>query len=146
MSVIAFNFTKIAGERKSGPANKLSINNKTQLVDVREAPIGSQKALLFAFSHVTKYEPGFATMTLEGEVIVLSNEKEVQETLAQYKKNKTFGPELTQKVFNAILNRTSIESIILAKDLNLPTPFKMPRVEVAQKGTAPAKAPVKAKK
>ncbi len=145
MSVIAFNFTKIAGERKSGAAGKLNVQNQTKILDVKESPVGNQKALMFLFQHTSKYEPGFATLTLEGEVLVLSNEKEVKDTLASYAKTKQFGPELTQKVFNNVLTRTSMESLILAKDLNLPAPFKLPRIEVkpAAKQAAPA---AKAKK
>jgi hypothetical protein len=145
MSVIAFNFTKIAGERKSGPTGKLSVSNRTNLRDVKESPVGSQKALLFSFTHISTYQPEFATLTLEGEVLVLSNEKEVQETLASFKKSRTFSPELTQRVFNNILNRVSIESLLLAKDLNLPAPFKLPRIDMKTAAMPAAKTPVKKK-
>lgn len=129
MSIISFNLTKLNGERKSGPAGKLSVTNRTNLKDVQERPLGNQKALLFSFAHESKYNPDFATLTIEGEVLVLSNDEEVKETLASFKKNKTLNQQLTQKVFNTILNRTSIEALVLSKNLNLPAPFKLPRID-----------------
>lgn len=133
MSIVAFNFTKIAGERKTGPAGKLSIKNQTGITDVKEQALGNQKALLFSFKHTILYEPGFATITMEGEVLVLSNEQEAKDTVATFKKNKTFNPVLTQKVMNAVLNRVSVQALIMARDLNIPAPIKLPRVEIQAK-------------
>lgn len=147
MSIIAFNLTKLNGERKSGPAGKLSVTNQTNLKDVQERPLGNQKALLFTFVHTSKYNPDYATLTMEGEVLVLSNEKQVKETLESFKTKKTFDQELSQKIFNNILNRVSIEALILSKNLNLPAPFKLPRIEFKNATAKAESKPVaKAKK
>jgi NADPH-dependent 7-cyano-7-deazaguanine reductase QueF len=130
MSIISFNLTKLSGERKSSPAGKLSVTNQTNLKDVQERPIGNQKALLFSFVHTSKYNPDYATLVIEGEVLVLSNEKQVKETIDSFKAKKTFDPALTQRIFNTILNRVSIEALVLSKDLNLPAPFKLPRIDL----------------
>jgi hypothetical protein len=138
MTVIAFHFTKIAGERKPGNIGKASIKNQTQLTDVREEKVGTQKALTFSFSHKTLYEPVGANITIEGEVVALSNDKEVQETLASYKKNKSFNPDLMERVYNSILSRATVQTLLVAKDLNLPAPFKLPRLEIKPAGTSAA--------
>jgi hypothetical protein len=128
MSVIAFNFTKIAGERKTGPAGKLNIKATSNVTDVKEQQLGNQKTLKFTFTHTIAYEPGFATLAMEGDVLVLSNDKEAKETVEGFKKNKRFSPALTQKVMNTILNRVSIQSLVMSRDLNLPAPIKLPRL------------------
>lgn len=145
MSVIGFTFTKITAERKSGPVPRLSINAKTGIKAVKEGKIGSQKTLTFTFGHFIAYNPSFATVTLEGEVTVLSNEKEVKDTLAQYEKTKNFSPELTQKVYNAVLTRANVEALLLAKELGLPPPFRLPHVAVGEKDAAKADSKPKKK-
>lgn len=139
MSVIAFNFTKVAGERKAGPAGKLNIRATSNVTDVSEQPLGNQKVLKFTFNHSITYEPSFASINMSGDVLVLSNDKEIKETLASFKKNKRFSPELTQKVMNTILNRVSIQALILSRDLNLPAPIKLPRLTIETKEVKEAK-------
>ena len=154
MSIVAFNFTKIAAERKSGQISNVKINTNTSIKDVKEVTLGSQKAMLFTFVHVSKYEPAVASISIEGDVLVMSSEKEVKDTVAQFAKNKTLNPELTQKVYNAILTRANVQALVMAKELNLPAPFKLPRLEVktqaksgveATPAAAPASKPTKKK-
>ena len=143
MSVISCNFTKITAERKRGPAAKMSINAKTGINAVEETTIGKQKALQFSFAHAVTYGPN-ASVVIEGDVLVLSNEKEAKDTVASFKKNKSFGSELSQKVYNTILTRANIEALILSKELGLPPPFRLPHVTTA-KATDAAKAEPKKK-
>jgi len=136
MSVVAFNFTKIAGERRQPEQGKLSVNNQTKLLSIKESPLGSQKALLFTFEHVTEYEPKLATITMVGEVLVLSNEAEIKETLELFSKQKPINKVLTEKVFNNILTRVSLQALLMARDLNLPAPFRLPSVSFNEAGPA----------
>lgn len=144
MTVIACNFTKISGERKPGQGKPAGLKANSGLRNVEEASIGSQKVLKFSFAHVVTYAPNLATITLEGEVVVLSNDKEVKETLAQYKKNKTVPQPLTEKVYNTILSRANIEALLLSKELNLPPPFRLPHL-AAKSGEAKPKSEPKKK-
>jgi hypothetical protein len=147
MSVIAFNFTKITAERKPGASGRpAGIKANTGLTDVSESPLGTQKALRFVFSHQITYQPNLATILLEGELLVLSSEKEVKETVASFKKNKTMSQDLTQKVYNSILAKANIEALILAKELNLPPPFRLPHIAPKVAAPAPPEAKTPAKK
>ena len=143
MSIIAFNFTKINAERKGVPGRASGIKANTGIKNVEETPIGSQKALKFTFAHIISYAPQLATIVLEGEVLVLSNDKEVKETLAEYKKNKTFNRSLTEKVYNAILSRANIEALLLSKELNLPAPFRLPHIAAKEGQEKPKQEPKK---
>lgn len=138
MSVIAFNFTKISGQRKTGPMSNLNIKSSTMLKDLKETPVGNQKGLVFTFNHLINYNPEYANVTLEGEVVVLANEKDTKDALAAWKKDKHLSKEMTEQVMNTILNKVSIQSLIMTRDLNLPAPIKLPRI-VMNEQPAPAK-------
>jgi hypothetical protein len=129
MTIISFNLTRLSGERKTTPMGQLSVSNKTNLKEVVEKPVGNQKALLFVFQHESSYEPDYAKLQVDGEVLVLSNDEEAAETIAAFKKNAVMDQPVAQRVFNNILNRVSIEALVLSKNLNLPAPFKLPRID-----------------
>ncbi len=138
MSIIAFNFSKIAGERK--PGKNTDVKNQTQMTEVKEAPLGTQKALQFAFRNSVNYQPSGSSIIIEGDVLVLSNEKEAKDAVALWTKSKQLSPEMTQKVYNAVLSRSGIQALIMAKELNLSAPVQMPRVKPQQAQSIPAAA------
>ena len=138
MSVIAFNFTKIAAERSGPISPNLKITGEIKILEVLDASLGNQKALNFKFAHETVYAPSTGKIQLHGEVLLLSNEKESKETLESFKQTKTFAPDLTRDVYNTILTRVSVESLIIARDLNLPAPFKLPMVDAVPNVTVQA--------
>ena len=146
MSIIAFNFTKINAER-TGKREKYQLQSKTAINDIKPVDIGKQKTLVFTFKQETVYAPSLGKVSMEGEVVVLSSDEEAKETLEMFKKNKRFSPKLMEKVYNIILERTGIESLIIARDVGLPPPIRLPRIAPpeATPQKAAAAAPVAAK-
>ena len=100
MSIVAFNFNRINAERKSAKAAGVSVKNETNITDIKETPLGSQKALLFNFKNLVTYEPNVGSIEITGDVLVMSNEKEAKEVVESFKKTKRFAPALTEKVYS----------------------------------------------
>jgi hypothetical protein len=144
MSMIAFNFTGMHAERRAGRVQKYSIKNNTSITDVKEQPLGKQKALLFVFSNKTTYEPGIGEITLTGDVLFLASEEEAKTAVEQFAKAKKVDAKWSEPVYNIILGRTTVQTLVLARDIGLPAPIQMPRVRPASAasgagtGSAPA--------
>ena len=147
MNIVGFNFSKITADRKKAVVGSIRINNNVNLSDVREAKIGlgDRSALAVSFSFKTEYAPDFATIGMEGDLLLLGDQKDSKAALEQWQKEKRLSPQNAQLVMNYILDRCSIQALLLSKDLNLPPPVKLPKVNVGTPAGAPA-APMKSTK
>ncbi len=134
MTIIGFSFRKILAEKNLSATGKINISNNVSVKKVEEAfiPVGTgkQKALKFSYEYITKYEPEFGTINIEGDVLYLSSEDTVEKTLKEWKKNKKVDKEILTPVLNTILTRCSIKGLLMSQDLNLPSPLQLPRVTV----------------
>lgn len=146
MNIVGFNFSKISAERKKAVVGSIRINNNVAIKEVREAKIGlgDRGALGVSFQFKTQYTPDFAELTMEGDLVLLGSQNETKAALEQWEKEKRLAPATAASVMNYILDRCSIQALLLSKDLNLPPPVRLPKVNV---GTPSApEAPVKTTK
>jgi hypothetical protein len=134
MAVVGFNFNKIMVEKKVLKDGKVDINNNVQIKEVETADLSLGKAkqdgVRFVFEFTSKYEPDYASMVLSGDVLFIESEKNVKAILDEWKKKKTVPKETMAEVLNSILNRCNIQAMILARDVNLPSPIPLPKVTV----------------
>ena len=134
MTIVGFNFTKINAEKKKTTSGKINISSNVTVNTIEESKLNfgnkNQKPLIFKFEFSCKYEPDVGEILLEGEVISLENEKAAKEVIKLWKKDKKKVPsEIMQPVFNTILTRSNIEAIIISRDMGLPTPIPLPKIE-----------------
>jgi hypothetical protein len=132
MAIVGLNFTKMMIEKKLPVTGKVSISNNVTIKDVKEAKLaigGDQKAMKFTFQYTSKYEPGIGNIELNGELVLLSDEKTAKEVLDSWKKNKSIPKEATNQVMNNVLNKCNIQALILSKDLGLPAPIPLPKLK-----------------
>ncbi len=147
MTIIGFNFTKMHIERKAPVAGKISVKNNVAVKDVEKKDFNFGKAaqagLRFTFEFTVEYEPKIADILLEGEVIDLVDEKRADSIVKEWKKNKKIEPALMTNILNTVLSKSNVQALILSKDLNLPPPIPLPKVNVtpAQARTDAAGAP-----
>ncbi len=136
MAVVGLGFTKINMERAQTVSGKISIKNNAALKDVekQELALGDKKqeALRFTFEFKASYEPKLAHITLEGEVLWVDSNEKIEATLKSWKKDKKLPPEVMNPVLNAVLARSNVEALVLSRELNLPPPVPLPKVELDQ--------------
>jgi hypothetical protein len=138
MAIIGFSFTKINAE-KTNTAVKggVSISNNASITGIREIGIslGKQKqpTLGFAFSYTSQYEPKIGSITLEGEVLYLQEQKKLNEITEHWAKTKKLPLDITPMIMNSILSKCNLQVLILARDLNLPSPLPLPKMKTPQK-------------
>lgn len=135
MTIIGFNFKKIHAEKSTSSVNgKVNIANNVSVknVEATELPVGTkkQKALKFTYEYITTYEPNLGSINIEGDVLYLAADGDVDKTLQGWKKNKKIDKEILTPILNTILTRCSIKGLLISQDLNLPSPLQLPKVTV----------------
>lgn len=131
MTIIGFNFTKLSAEKENPVQGKISINRSCNPTGVKEVDLGSgQKGLRYTFDFSCEYNPDIATLAFSGNLTEMISDDETEKILAQWGKDKTMPVDSLERVMNAILNRCHIEALIIAKELNIPPPFNLPKVRI----------------
>jgi hypothetical protein len=135
MAMVGFSFTKISAERKPASNSAINIESNAGVTNVIELPvIEPKKALLkFEFVFTVKYEPGIGKIEFNGEVVQLYDKEYGLKVIDHWAKNKKLPGEIMPEVFNNILARSNVEAIVLSRDMGLPSPIQMPRVDVKPK-------------
>lgn len=137
MVIVGFAFNKIVCERKESKGGNIKINNNISLTDVEEKELtlgkDKQKGIRFLFEFVSKYDPGLGEIKLIGEVMYMEDQKKIKEIMASWKKDKKVPKEVMTPIFNNILSKCNIEALLLSREINLPPPIQMPRIEPKEK-------------
>lgn len=133
MTVAGFSFTKILVEKKGVGKGKVNISNNVSLKNAEEAKFalgkGEQKGAKFEFEFISKYEPDIGTINLTGDLLFIADEKTVSDALAMWKKDKKVPEVVMTQVINTVLHNSNIEALILSKDVGLPPPIPLPKVD-----------------
>lgn len=133
MTIVGFNFTKMLVERSSNARGQINISNNVGIKDAKEIDISlgkaSQKAIRFMFEFVSSYDPNLGKIVLEGEIIYMGDESKIKEVIKEWESNKKVSPDLMTQLLNNILNKCNIQALIMARDINLPPPIPLPKVQ-----------------
>ena len=132
MAIVGFSFTKITAERKPVVDQAVNIESNAGVSNIVELPvIDPKKAIIkFEFDFLVKYEPSAGKIELKGEVVEMYDKEFGAKILEYWAAEKKIYGEVMQDVFNNILARSNMEAIVISRDLGLPSPIQMPRVDV----------------
>jgi len=137
MAVVGFNFTKMNVERKTPVTGKIKINNNVSVKNVEDHTImfgkTKQEGLKFTFEFTSKYEPNIGDMLIVGEVIYINEPDKIKEIVSEWRKNKKIPKEVMTEMLNAILDRCNIQALTLSRDMSMPPPIPLPKVQVEAK-------------
>lgn len=130
MAIIGFNFTKIAAQKLSNKTGKVQVNNNIAIKNIEQSKFsGDEKrsAVRVVFRYDGVYEPKIAHMQFEGDVLLMMEKKEAEELVKGWEEKKAPVQSLSGAM-NHVLERCTIEGVILARDMNLPSPVPLPKV------------------
>ncbi len=130
MAVYSMNLRRLLGEKKTGGSGKMNVKTNIKMVDVSKADDNSLKV---EFLYQTEYEPDFGLIEIAGDLYYSSEKEEISKLAAQWEKDKKLDEDVSLKVLNRIFSRASIEAAILAKEINLPAPFSLPKFAKKEK-------------
>lgn len=134
MAIVGFNFTKMRVERTEAPKGKLGVKHNVGIKNVEKADFSlgksNQGGVRFHFEFNINYEPNVGSMLLEGELVDILPEKEAKKLIERWKKEKIIEPKRMENLLNTIYTKCNVQALILSKDINLPPPIKIPRINV----------------
>ena len=134
LGIIGFNISKIEAERSPEIKGKLSIKNNVQIKDIENADLflgqSKQAGIRFKFEYTSDYEPKAGKILLSGDLIAVDEEPKAKEIVDEWKKSKKIPPEVMAQVLNSILTKCNIMAIILSREVALPPPVQLPKVQL----------------
>lgn len=137
MSIIGFNFTKISAERKKAEkTGQVQVSNNVDIKEIRESEIkissDEQISLTFEFEFNSKYEPDMGYIKLGGHVMTIENKESGQKILDEWKDSKKVNSSVMKNILNTILAKANVQALIVSRDINLPSPIPLPKVNVKE--------------
>lgn len=138
MTLVGLNFTKISAERM-GSSENVRVESNVGINNIVEAKMPDPKKtiLKFQFSFTSKFEPNVGLIELKGELIEMYDKDLGAKILEGWTKTKSLHKDVAPRILNAILAKSNIEAILMSKELGLPSPVQMPKVEVKPKTAVP---------
>ncbi|MGM5480029.1 MAG: hypothetical protein ACQESC_01055 [Nanobdellota archaeon] len=132
MTILNFSFTKILVEKNKKQSKKVSINSGLNIKDVEESNVvkgSKQRAFRISFSYTANYSPEIGKILLEGDLLYLADESTATTISNEWKDKKSLPKDIALVVFNRILHQCNVEALILSKEINLPAPVKLPKIQ-----------------
>jgi hypothetical protein len=142
MTILGFNFTKISAEKKGSTQGKVNINNGIRVIDVAQTEMNlgksTQKMLKYTFEFKSVFNPDIGEIVLVGDLMEIRPDNETADIMAVWARDRKLKKEIMEQILNTVLNKCNIQALIMARDLNLPSPVPLPSV---QKNTTVAAKP-----
>ena len=136
MRIAGFNFKKISVEKLKDNTGEIKINTKIDIPEITKLESDLVKPgdeLLKAdFVYVVDYDPEFAKIELEGNIIVAVSPDEAKEILEQWK-DKQMSESLRMSLFNLVIRKSNIKALELEDEMNLPLHIPFPSLKPEQK-------------
>ena len=137
MIVIGHRITGIKGQRFDVESDSVLKNISTNAVPtgLKEGKNSDDKKknLIVEWKLVSNYdltnEKKLAELEITGELIVEMESKEFKTAMQDWKDKKTMPKEQLMPILQGILNISQVEAIILARELNLPSPINLVKIK-----------------
>lgn len=133
MAVLGLSFKKLSVERKNSPKGQLNVTSNTNITNIEKSKMEleskDQEAVKFAFEFVTDYQPNVAVIVVEGEVLWLDGKERIKDIMTAWKAKTKVPQQVMIPVLNTILSRANIAALVLSREMGLPVPLQLPRVE-----------------
>jgi hypothetical protein len=130
MTVVNFKIHKISGERKdkTGIKNVTANANSTIVSINKEKDKSIGEYLLVNFKYAVKYEPDIGSLSLEGSLWYLH--PNLKDVISESKDKIGLKRDAIAEISTVIIRDSLLESVDLARRLQLPPPIQLPKVEV----------------
>lgn len=135
MGIVSFVFNKISAEKTGKITGNVNINHNFNIKNVEKTSInlqGKKPVLKLNFDFMVNYEPNIGNIKMEGSIIYMDKEEELNKLEAQWKKEKKLPIGITSLVANTILTKANIKALLLSQEVNLPPQIHLPKVTPAE--------------
>ena len=145
MAIIGFNLSKINAELKKKEKGGVKINTNIKINSLDKASIALDEkmgALKANFTYTVSYDPGVGLIELQGDILSMQENKTVDAVVKEWNEKKSVPRKLTTILMTHIMQKCSMQALIMARDVSLPPPVPLPKFKaptVAPEKKAPAK-------
>lgn len=134
--------------RQATPKGNVNVTSNVKLDTMTDAKMGLDKektALKLGFTYLTEYTPEFAKIEIKGDLVVLSDATKAKKLLENWKKEKgkSLDTDFVAYVLNNIMSKCAVQALIISRELALPSPIPMPKINLKQGVEAPKKTTTK---
>ncbi len=129
MKIIGFGLSKVSYERKNPIKGKIEIKSGLNIDNIskEDLQISENDSLKFDFTYEINYNPDIASIIIKGSVIAVDDKKESKEILKDWKKKK-FDHPIKLNIFNFIMDKCNLKSLLMEEELGLPLHIPMPKL------------------
>ncbi len=133
MPIVGFNLDKTLAERTGKLTKGMQARQNITITsvdkeDIRLGAKSTKPGLKFGFEYVVEYLPDIGKVLVAGTILYLEDEKKIKQTLDDWKKNKNVSQELTTKILNTAIVKSTIKALHLSQEINLPPHMPIPTV------------------
>ena len=107
------------------PIPPIQINTNLNLVGMEKK---SEDSLEVPFVLTINYNPSIAQISLKGRAYVVGEKNEIGKVYKEFEEKKPPPPVIVQSISNVVF----IESVMIARTLNLPPPIPLPQISQAK--------------
>ena len=144
MPVIDVVLDKIEAKRKmvSDKPQEVRVSNNSKINKIERSTVeGVGDAVLIHFEFTTNYYPDMGDIVIGGKLIY--HDKKLKDMIKEEKGNLIFKDLAAfQEVQNIILRTSTMEALLISKEIRLPPPIQMPAITIGDKqktGAGPEK-------
>lgn len=132
MNTINIAFTQINAKKENPAKGSVNVSNNIKVLDLKESKLNldkSRKTLELDFEYKTTYNPDIGEITLIGKLLAIDEEKEASALLQTWSKDKKLDKEKAPAYLNPIMGKAVLQTLIIARELELPSPIHLPNVK-----------------
>lgn len=123
--------------KSEAPITNVKVNTNLGLTNLNRVPLSlgasKEEAFKVSFNFSCVFEPNLGHITLEGFLVYIDNKDAMANIEKGWKKDKKLPKDLNQLLMNQIHTKSTIQAIILTKEIGLPPPLMMPRLSFDEK-------------
>ena len=134
MTIVGFNFSKLFAQQKKAAKGNLKIGTNVKIDDVQKTKlaIGKDRATVkISFTYNVNYDPDIGGLELQGDVLFMQEEKVIDAVMAEWEKKKALPKKLSAPIVTQIMQKCTIQALVMTKDIGLPPPLPLPKVKAA---------------
>ncbi|MBI5060891.1 MAG: hypothetical protein HZB67_01110 [Candidatus Aenigmarchaeota archaeon] len=132
MTIVGFNMNSIKADVTDRVVKgDLDIGSIPTITGVEKKSVLEIDVLAISFKFETKYEPGIAIISMEGELLYKTDD--TKKVLKKWKDDKQLPDDAAVEVLNIIFRRCLTKAVELSEDVGLPPPLSFPLVRTKEK-------------
>lgn len=129
MPILNIKIEKISGERKGDVKDRVTANARSTISSIKKEKdknIGDH--LVVAFKYDVNYEPDIGNILIQGRLWYVHSE--LEKIIKVSKDSIELKKDVVAEISTAIVRESLLESLEIARKLQLPPPMQLPKVEV----------------